>query len=101
MSPAWESVGALRKYAGGIFLASDLGGYAAVASSWFCTAQLKWVAGGRPRPLGARNTPYNPRYTLSRRLPAITLPGSRAVNASALRQSSAVSTLLINTQPVS
>ena len=25
-------VGALRKYAGGIFLASDLGGYAAVAS---------------------------------------------------------------------
>mgnify|MGYP004495335319 CR=1 FL=1 len=27
------SVGALRKYAGGIFLASDLGGYAAVVAT--------------------------------------------------------------------
>ena len=42
-------VGALRKYAGGIFLASDLGGYAAVASIWGCTARRKWAAGGRPR----------------------------------------------------
>ena len=32
MSPVLESVGALRKHAGGMFLASDLGGYAAVAS---------------------------------------------------------------------
>ena len=37
-------VGALRKYAGGIFLASDLGGYAAVASIWGCTARRKWAA---------------------------------------------------------
>ena len=29
----WESVGALRKHAGGMFLASDLGGYAAVAAT--------------------------------------------------------------------
>ena len=45
-------VGALRKHAGGMFLASDLGGYAAVASIWFCTARQKWVAEGRPRPRG-------------------------------------------------
>ena len=37
-----EGVGALRKYAGGIFLASDLGGYAAVASIWSCNAHLKF-----------------------------------------------------------
>ena len=48
----WQSVGALRKHAGGMFLASDLGGYAAVASIWFCTARQKWVAEGRPRPRG-------------------------------------------------
>ena len=30
---AWQSVGALRKHAGGMFLASDLGGYAAVADT--------------------------------------------------------------------
>ena len=47
-----SDVGALRKHAGGMFLASDLGGYAAVASIWFCTARQKWVAEGRPRPRG-------------------------------------------------
>ena len=31
-------VGALRKHAGGMFLASDLGGYAAVVSILVCTA---------------------------------------------------------------
>ena len=31
-------VGALRKHAGGMFLASDLGGYAAVVSICACTA---------------------------------------------------------------
>ena len=41
-------VGALRKYAGGIFLASDLGGYAAVASAVFTQRDWeKWVAEGR------------------------------------------------------
>ena len=34
----WESVGALRKHAGGMFLVSDLGGYAAVASILTSTA---------------------------------------------------------------
>ena len=34
-------VGALRKHAGGMFLASDLGGYAAVASTWNYTAKLE------------------------------------------------------------
>ena len=44
-------VGALRKYAGGIFLASDLGGYAAGASAVFTQRDWeKWAAGGRPRP---------------------------------------------------
>ena len=38
MSLSWESVGALRKHAGGMFLASDLGGYAAVASILTSTA---------------------------------------------------------------
>ena len=33
-------VGALRKHAGGMFLASDLGGYAAVASIWVCSAHI-------------------------------------------------------------
>ena len=31
-------VGALRKHAGGMFLASDLGSYAAVASIWIFAA---------------------------------------------------------------
>ena len=35
------SVGALRKHAGGMFLASDLGGYAAVASILIYTAKLE------------------------------------------------------------
>ncbi len=35
------SVGALRKHAGGMFLASDLGGYAAVASILISTAKLE------------------------------------------------------------
>ena len=35
------SVGALRKHAGGMFLASDLGGYAAVASILVFTAKLE------------------------------------------------------------
>ena len=34
----FHGVGALRKHAGGMFLASDLGGYAAVASIWISTA---------------------------------------------------------------
>ena len=34
-------VGALRKHAGGMFLASDLGGYAAVASILIYTAILE------------------------------------------------------------
>ena len=34
-------VGALRKHAGGMFLASDLGGYAAAASIWNHTAKLE------------------------------------------------------------
>ena len=34
-------VGALRKHAGGMFLASDLGGYAAAASIWNYTAKLE------------------------------------------------------------
>ena len=38
MSLPWESVGALRKHAGGMFLASDLSGYAAVASIWISAA---------------------------------------------------------------
>ena len=38
-----EGVGALRKHAGGMFLASDLGGYAAVASIWIYTAKLEPV----------------------------------------------------------
>ena len=33
-----QCVGALRKHAGGMFLASDLGGYAAVVSICACTA---------------------------------------------------------------
>ena len=36
-----QYVGALRKHAGGMFLASDLGGYAAVASIWIYTAKLE------------------------------------------------------------
>ena len=38
-----SGVGALRKHAGGMFLASDLGGYAAVASIWIYTAKLEPV----------------------------------------------------------
>ena len=34
-------VGALRKHAGGMFLASDLGGYAAAAPIWNYTAKLE------------------------------------------------------------
>ena len=37
-----SGVGALRKHAGGMFLASDLGGYAAVASIWIYTAKLEF-----------------------------------------------------------
>ena len=33
-APLTRGVGTLRKHAGGMFLASDLGGYAAVASIW-------------------------------------------------------------------
>ena len=36
-----SGVGALRKHAGGMFLASDLGGYAAVASILVFTAKLE------------------------------------------------------------
>ena len=36
-----SGVGALKKHAGGMFLASDLGGYAAVASIWISTAKLE------------------------------------------------------------
>ena len=36
-----SGVGALRKHAGGMFLASDLGGYAAVASILIYTAILE------------------------------------------------------------
>ena len=36
-----SDVGALRKHAGGMFLASDLGGYAAVASILVFTAKLE------------------------------------------------------------
>ena len=36
-----SGVGALRKHAGGMFLASDLGSYAAVASIWISTATLE------------------------------------------------------------
>ena len=36
-----QCVGALRKHAGGMFLASDLGGYAAAASIWNYTAKLE------------------------------------------------------------
>ncbi len=57
---------------------------------------------GRPYKYSIGIHPYErARYRFSHRLPASTLPGSRAANASALRQSSGVSTLLINTQPVS
>ena len=41
-----SGVGALRKHAGGMFLASDLGGYAAVVSIWIYTAVLR---NGLPR----------------------------------------------------
>ena len=36
-----SGVGALRKHAGGMFLVSDLGGYAAVASILISTAKLE------------------------------------------------------------
>ena len=36
-----SGVGALRKHAGGMFLASDLGGYAAVVSILISTAKLE------------------------------------------------------------
>ncbi len=32
-----------------MFLASDLGGYAAVASIWFCTARQKWAVGDKKK----------------------------------------------------
>ena len=41
------AVGALRKYAGGIFLASDLGSYAAVASAVFTQRDRAKVTRGR------------------------------------------------------
>ena len=41
MGISGSGVGALRKHAGGMFLASDLGGYAAVASIWNYTAKLE------------------------------------------------------------
>ena len=52
------AVGALRKYAGGIFLASDLGSYAAVASAVF-TQRDRAKA---PRPRGDE-TPHAPIIT--------------------------------------
>ena len=54
----WGIVGTLRKYAGGIFLASDLGSYAAVASAVF-TQRDRAKA---PRPRGDE-TPQAPIIT--------------------------------------
>ena len=58
---AWQSVGALRKHACGMFLASDLGGYAAVASILFFAALSRDY--GFPR----RFAPRNDRMGLSTR----------------------------------
>ena len=43
-----SGVGALRKHAGGMFLASDLGGYAAVASILIYTAKLELLYSSAP-----------------------------------------------------
>ena len=43
----FSDVGALRKHARGMFLAADLGGYAAVASIWICVVLSKDARSGR------------------------------------------------------
>ena len=58
---AWQSVGALRKHACGMCLASDLGGYAAVASILF------FAALSRDYGFSRRFAPRNDRMGLSTR----------------------------------